>query len=135
VVSAAASYFGMVFGAGLLLGPIRVLLLVPHLGVRAAELLEDVVMCGVIVLAARWVAARHPAGLGAGRLLVVGMATVVTILAAELALGSLLRGQGAREVYLGKDPVSGAVYYALLALCAVLPWMLGRRIRQTRQPN
>ena len=39
-VSAAARYFLFVFGAGFILGMVRVPLLVPHLGARVAELIE-----------------------------------------------------------------------------------------------
>jgi hypothetical protein len=38
-VKAACLYFGLVFAAGFALGVIRVLLLVPRLGVRTAELI------------------------------------------------------------------------------------------------
>ena len=41
---AALLYFLNVFGAGFLLGPIRIFLLVPKIGVRAAELIEMPIM-------------------------------------------------------------------------------------------
>ena len=47
-------YFALVFGTGFLLGPIRLLWLVPRFGTRIAELMEMPVMLVVIVLAARW---------------------------------------------------------------------------------
>jgi hypothetical protein len=31
------------------------------------------------------------------------------------------------EVLLNKDPVSGTVYYALLGVFALMPWLLARR--------
>ena len=57
VVGAGLLYFALTFGAGFLLGPIRILLIEPRVGVRAAELLEIPVMIGVTLLAARWVTA------------------------------------------------------------------------------
>jgi hypothetical protein len=47
-----------VFGAGFLLGCIRVPLLVPRLGVRTSELLEMPIQLVVIVFAARFVVER-----------------------------------------------------------------------------
>ena len=44
LVKPAAIYFGVVFGAGFALGPIRVLWLEPRVGARAAEL--DVISDG-----------------------------------------------------------------------------------------
>ena len=54
ILKAGAAYFGLVFGAGFLLGCIRVPFLVPHLGARVAELLEMPVQFVVIVFAARY---------------------------------------------------------------------------------
>ena len=61
-------YFAMVFGAGFVLGPIRVLWLVPKLGgqhaERYAELMEVPIMLVVIWLVARWLVRRFPAPTG-----------------------------------------------------------------------
>lgn len=57
-MNAGAIYFGLCFGAGLVLGTIRVLWLLPAVGTRTAELLEMPVMLTVIILSARWVV-RH----------------------------------------------------------------------------
>ena len=54
ILKAAVAYFALVFGAGFVLGPIRILFIVPRFGVRLAELMEFPVMLVVIVLAARW---------------------------------------------------------------------------------
>jgi len=54
ILKAAVVYFVLVFGTGFVLGPIRILFLVPRFGVRVAELMEFPVMLVVIVLAARW---------------------------------------------------------------------------------
>ena len=54
ILKAAVIYFAPVFGAGFVLGPIRILFLVPRFGVRLAEMMEFPVMLVVIVLAARW---------------------------------------------------------------------------------
>lgn len=46
-------YFTLVFGAGFILGPLRVLFLEPRLGTRNAELLEMPIMLVVIWLRER----------------------------------------------------------------------------------
>ena len=54
VVRAGLLYFALTFGAGFVLGPLRLLVLVPRLGARTAELVEMPVMIGITWLAARW---------------------------------------------------------------------------------
>ena len=51
----ALTYFAIVFGVGFLLGSIRVLWLVPQLGVKYAELAEMPLMLLAVFFAARWV--------------------------------------------------------------------------------
>jgi hypothetical protein len=124
---AGAAYFLLVFGAGFLLGPLRLFLLVPRVGERAAELLELPVMIVVIVFAARWVVRRFalPPGL-AGRLAVGGLAFVL-MLAAEFGLVLTLRGLTLADYFATRDPVSGTAYYASQLFFAALPALLRSR--------
>jgi hypothetical protein len=117
-----AIYFGLVFGAGFLLGPLRVLLLEPRVGSRAAELLEAPVMLAAILAAGRWVGRRWCRGLTPAAILAVGLTAAGLVLAADLAVGVGLRGMSVAEVFAGRDPVAGPVYYWLVALTAVAPW-------------
>lgn len=55
VLKAGLIYFGLVFGAGFILGPLRNLFIVPRFGERIAELIEAPLMLIVIILAAKWV--------------------------------------------------------------------------------
>lgn len=126
ILRAAVLYFLLVFGAGFVLGTGRVLFLVPLLGERAAELLEIPLMLGVIVFAARWIV-RH--SLEDRRListLSVGFIAMGLVLIADLTVGMLLRGMSAAEVFLHRDPVTGAAYYASLVLFAAMPALLAR---------
>jgi hypothetical protein len=134
VVKAGLAYFALVFGAGFALGLVRVPILVPRLGERVAELLEMPVMLVVIVFAARFVVGRFAlatslrAGLGAG---IVALACLV---AAELALVSVVQGRSLAQYIAGRDPVAGTVYLAMLALYAVMPLLVSRTRRRRQAP-
>jgi hypothetical protein len=123
----AAIYFALVFGVGFALGPIRVLWLEPRVGVRTAELIEAPFMFLAIVLAGRWVG-RRLSGKGGGTMtrLAVGLAAAGLVLAFDVAVGVGLRGMSVAQVFTERDPVSGTVYYALVALTAIAPAVLGR---------
>lgn len=123
----AMAYFALVFGAGFVLGPIRVLWLVPRVGERTAELLELPLMLVVIVLAARWTTRRFAPASPPSGWLVIGLIALGLLLAAELGVGIVLRGGSPAEALLARDPVSGTAYYASLALFALMPWLLARR--------
>ncbi len=127
MLKAAVAYFAMVFGVGFVLGTFRVLWLAPQIGTRAAELLESPLMLLVTFLAARWVNTHCSRGGRPRDHLAMGLTALAFLLAAEIGLGLALRGGSVRTILLDKDLVSGTVYYALLGVYALLPWLLGRR--------
>lgn len=129
VGAAAARYFVLVFGAGFVLGMIRVPLLVPRLGERVAELVEVPVMLAVIVFAARHVVRRHAARISRAGWAVTGLLALALLLAAEAGIVVMLQGRSAAEFVADRDPVSGSAYLASLALFAAMPWLLARRGR------
>jgi hypothetical protein len=51
------------------------------------------------------------------------------VLLADVAVGTGLRGLSLIEVFTARDPASGSVYHALVALMALAPWILGRPSR------
>jgi hypothetical protein len=57
-IKAGLAYFALVFGAGFVLGVLRVSFLVPRFGERIAELGEMPLMLAVIVIAARFIMRR-----------------------------------------------------------------------------
>jgi hypothetical protein len=122
----AAIYFALVFGVGFALGPIRVLWLEPRVGVRTAELIEAPFMFLAIVLAGRWVGQRLSRKGGTMTRLGAGLAAAGLVLAFDVAVGVGLRGMSAAQVFTERDPVSGTVYYVLVALTAIAPAVLGR---------
>jgi hypothetical protein len=124
LIITALKYFSIVFGAGFILGTFRVMILEPSLGLRLAELLEAPVMALVILLAARWITKRCCQGCSARERLRVGMVAAALVLLADLIVGLGLRGISVAEVFFERDPVSGPVYYGLVAWMAIAPLLL-----------
>lgn len=119
---AAVAYFLLVFGAGFVLGPVRVLWLVPRVGPRWAELLELPVMVAVMVWASRWTTARFAVRPGPTGL-VMGVAALGLVLLAEFSLVLRLRGLSLAEYFATRDPVAAAAYYGSLVLYGLLPYL------------
>ena len=119
-------YFAIVFGAGFVLALIRVPLLVPRFGVRAAELMEMPVMLAVIYFAARWIVHRHAAGASPARRLGIGLLALALLLIAELGWVPWLQGVTAAQAIAAHDPVSGSAYAVCLLLFALMPLLLSR---------
>lgn len=120
-------YFLIVFGAGFILGTVRVLFVLPLFGERTAELLEMPLMLAVIVLAARWITRQYLQQAQSREQLAVGGIATGWMLAAEFLVGLTLRGLSPMEVLVNRDPVSGTAYYLSLLLFATMPWLLARR--------
>ena len=125
-IKAGITYFALVFGAGSALGMIRLPFLVPRLGERVAELIEMPFMFVAIVVSARFIIRRFSlranvlAPLGAG-FLALGL-----LVAAEVLLAVAHQNRTLGEYVASRDPVSGMVYLAMLALFAVMPLVLAR---------
>jgi len=126
-LAAATLYFALVFGAGFVLGSIRILWAEPRFGPRLAELIEAPIMLVVIVVAARWIVGGYARQFSRGRRAVLGALALVLTLIVELALVPLVRGQSIADYFAGRDPVSGSVYYVLLVVFAAMPALLRRR--------
>jgi hypothetical protein len=120
-------YFALTFGAGFLLGPLRIFLMVPRVGARAAELAELPVMIIVTWLAARWTIRRFRVPLSTGSRLVMGVVAFALLLAAEFALVLPLRGLTLQQYFATRDPVSSVAYYASLVLLALMPLIVERK--------
>ena len=125
-VKAGVTYFALTFGAGFVLGSIRVPFLVPRLGERAAELIEMPFMFVVIVLAARFITRRFSLPADALPRLGAGFLALGLLVAAEVVLALSLQDRTLAEYVASRDPVSGSVYLAMLALFAVMPLVIAR---------
>jgi len=120
----ASIYFALVFGAGFLLGIIRIAWIVPEIGTRWGELLEMPIMLVVILLSARRVS-RH---VGAPtHALFVGLLSLAFLVIAEFSFAFLLRHLTPPDYIASRDPVAGTVYVVLLVVLAVMPALLASR--------
>ncbi|MFS8084023.1 MAG: hypothetical protein ACMG6H_00165 [Acidobacteriota bacterium] len=114
------------FGAGFLLGTLRVLLVVPRVGVRVAELIELPVMLLVSIISARWSGRRLAVNSISSRLGMGGIALGL-LLVAEFTLVLWVRGLTIADYLASRDPVSGTAYYLTLALFAMMPLLVAHR--------
>ena len=126
ILKAGALYFALVFGAGFLLGPIRILWLVPRVGERTAELMEAPIMLVVVFLAARWIVRRVALPPVPLQRLGVGLLALCLLLIMEFSLVLALRGLTIREYFASRDPVADAVYRISLGIFALMPLLLSR---------
>ena len=119
-------YFALVFGAGFVLGPVRILWVAPRLGTRTAELMESPIMLGVTIAAAHWTVLKFAVPPNPALRVGIGLLALALLVIAELSLVRV-RGLSIREYISKRDPLSGSVYYALLAIFAIMPLMVARR--------
>ncbi len=123
-IKAAATYFALVFGAGFMLGTLRVLLLVPRLGERTAELLELPLMILVSAFAATFIVHRFALPRHWVDRAIVGVIALVLLLGAELVLAVLIQDRSLAEYIAARDPVSGLAYLLALLFYAAMPCTL-----------
>ena len=124
IVKAGALYFAVVFAVGFVLGTIRTLWIVPRVGTRTAELMEMPIMLAVTIVAARWTVLRFSVPMTWSARLEMGCMALVLMLIAEFGFVLWIRGLSIREYLATRDPVSGAVYYVMLAVFAVMPLLV-----------
>jgi hypothetical protein len=133
ILKAAMLYFVFVFGAGFLLGPIRILWVVPRLGTRVAELLEAPIMFVITIVAARGIVRRLAVPSTASSRLSMGGIALSLLLIAEFALVLWVRGLSIREYLAGRDAVAGTVYYVMLGAFAIMPLLVARRSGRSQE--
>ena len=125
-------YFTLVFGAGFVLGIIRTLWVVPRFGTRMAELMETPVMLVVTIVAARWIVLHFAVPSTPSSRLGMGCIALVLLLLAEFGFVLWLRGLSIRDYLATRDPVSGTVYYVMLAAFAVMLLLLRQNVLRLR---
>jgi hypothetical protein len=134
IAIAGVAYFALVFGAGFILGSIRVPFLVPRLGERVAELIEMPFMLVVILFSARFIISRFALPAATMVRLSVGLVALGLLLTAELLLTVALQSRSLGEYIASRDRVSGSVYLAMLVLFSIMPLILARA-QLAREPH
>lgn len=127
ILKAGALYFTLVFAVGFVLGTIRTLWIAPALGARTAELIEEPIMVGVSIFAARWVVRwlRFPVDWRSR--LALGCVALGLMLLAEFTFVLWIRGLTLREYLAARDPISGGAYVLALVAFALMPIFAGRK--------
>lgn len=128
VFQAAAIYFALVFGIGFILGLIRVLWVASRVGEQNAELVESPLMLIAVFLAARWMVRHFSVAAVPINCFGIGIVALALLLVAEVAGILWLRGISISEYVQRRDPVSGTVYVVMLAMFALMPWLVARRL-------
>ena len=127
IAAAAALYFAIVFGAGFILGPIRVLWLEPRVGPVVATACEAPFLLAAIVAAARWVPRVTRLSRDSTSLGLVGLGALLLQQMADFAVGIGLRGLTATEQLAHFATPEGLIYAGLLAAFAAMPALLNHR--------
>jgi hypothetical protein len=130
LLAAAALYFLIVFGAGLLMGPVRVLWLEPVLGPFFAVLCET-----PLLVLAMWIGAGVASRTlrfdgGVGDCLALGLIALLFQLTADAAVGLGLRGLVLRDQLAYFATPAGGLYLFALVLFALMP-----AVRRLRTPK
>jgi len=126
ILKAGVLYFVLVFGAGFVLGFIRILWVVPKFGTRIAELMETPIMLVVTILAGRWVARRLAVPPTVNRRLAVGLVALSLLLAAEFTVVLSVQRLSIGEYLASRDPVAGTVYVIMLGVFTIMPIFVAR---------
>ena len=127
VLKAGAFYFAVIFAVGFVLGAVRTLWVVPLFGTRMAELMEMPIMLVVTIVAARWTVLRLSVPSMWSARLGMGCIALILMLIAEFGFVLWIRGLSIKEYLATRDPVSGAAYYLLLMVFAIMPRLVVRR--------
>jgi hypothetical protein len=127
VLSTSLIYFGLVFAAGFLLAPVRIMLLVPTLGERLAELTELPVMLLITWLVARWLMRSRLMPYRRWQRMLAGTLALSLMLLAECWVVLFVLEISLVEHFATRDPVAGLAYYLSLLLFAAMPVWVARR--------
>jgi len=125
-VRAGASYFLLVFAAGWILGPIRVLWADPRFGAMTAILLESAIMLVAMWSAARWSMRRFAVPAWVAATGSMGLVALGILLPAELAGAFYLRKLPVRQSLEGFAKPPGIVALATFMLFAAMPMLITR---------
>ena len=128
-LKAGVIYFLLVFAVGWVLGPIRELWLVPHLGRTIGALLEAPLMVIAMILAAGWVLRRLDVPYVLNARIAVGLVALGILSVAELGGVRWVRRISIQEYLAGYATPSGLISLLLFLLFAAMPSLVERSRR------
>ncbi|MDX2307634.1 MAG: hypothetical protein NW216_05290 [Hyphomicrobium sp.] len=114
-------YFSLVFGAGFILGTIRVLFLAPVLGAMAATLLEIPIILAVSWVACRWIIQRFHVPPSAVDRVVMGAVAFACLMVAEFGLAIVAFGRTLVDHLATYQTASGLAGLVAQVIFATLP--------------
>ncbi len=120
-------YFALVFGAGFVLGTIRVLILAPRMEARYAELIEIPVMLVVIYLSAKYVVSSMQPLQARLPYLITGLGALLLLLVLEFTLVLGMRQMSLDQYLESRDEWAFAAYILSLIIFALMPLFLGKQ--------
>jgi hypothetical protein len=120
-VRAGALYALIVFGVGFVLGTIRVLLKIPHIGETAAVLVEAPIMLAASWYVCRWSVRRLDVPRSVPSRFIMGAVAFVTLMLEELALAVLVFCRSPAEQFGAYVTGAGAIGFAAQVIFAVFP--------------
>jgi hypothetical protein len=126
IAAAALLYFAIVFGAGFLLGPIRVFWIEPRVGPTIAVLCEAPFLLAVMIVAARWIPSTLRVKRDLPSLALMGFGALGLQQVADIALGIVLRHISFAEQLAHFATASGIIYGILLMVFALMPMLSNR---------
>jgi hypothetical protein len=123
-LKAGVIYFLLVFAVGWILGPIRELWAVPHLGRVTAMLSEAVIMLIAMIVAARWVIRRFEVPQTLSDTLSIGLIAIGLLLPAESAGVRWVRGLSLQEYLASFVTAPGIISLVMFLLFASMPTLV-----------
>jgi hypothetical protein len=130
-LKAGVIYFLLVFAVGWIMGPIRELWAVPHLGRMPTMLTEAIIMLIAMIVAARWVIRRLDVPRTLPATISMGLVALGLLVPAEIAGVVWVRGLSLQEYLAGFATGPGIISLVMFLLFAAMPALvtLSRRGR------
>lgn len=126
IAGAAVAYWAVVFALGFVLGTVRVLWLVPLVGLLPATAIELPVMLAASWLASGWLVKRFAITTG-GEALATGLLAFALLMAAECALAVGMMGQTPAQWLADLRQPHAALGLAGQVIFAFMPWWRARQ--------
>lgn len=125
-LKAGVIYFLLVFAVGWVLGPIRELWAVPHLGRVAAMLSEAVIMLLAMIVAARWVIRWFDVPRTLLATISMGPVALALLAPAEIAGVVWVRGLSLQGYFASFLTAPGVISLVMFLLFAAMPTLVTR---------